>query len=120
MATSAMPKPVSPMTKLATKTTRAPAAQARVTAAIIAEVARRSTARSLATDLQPGPQGGAALLKLGYKLSSEEFASNDLVHLAARRRHRGHLSHHARASHAGGASRRHLRGDDGGAPARTS
>src|SRR5215510_8248925 len=35
MATSARPNPVSPMTKLATQTTRAPAAQARVTAHII-------------------------------------------------------------------------------------
>src|SRR4051812_47168979 len=38
MATSAMPKPVRPMTKLATKTTRAPAAQARVTPPIIPAV----------------------------------------------------------------------------------
>src|SRR5262249_46954625 len=72
MATSAMPKPVSPMTKLATKTTRAPAAQAAVTAAIIPA--------SVATVLHSRPRDrGGAMLTLGYKLSSEEFAPNDLV-----------------------------------------
>src|ERR1041384_508106 len=47
MATSAMPKPVRPMTKLATKTTRAPAAQAAVTAPIIPAVSgdRLATSR---------------------------------------------------------------------------
>src|SRR5438874_1921006 len=79
MATSAMPKPVSPMTKLATKMTRAPAAQAAVTPGIIADAAEND-ARSVATELHSPPvHGGAAMVTLGYKLSSEEFAPNDLV-----------------------------------------
>src|SRR2546428_646359 len=77
MATSAMPKPVSPMTKLATKTTRAPAAQARVTPAIITDATRAPRpARWRPSCNSPPVNGGAAMLTLGYKLSSEEFALN--------------------------------------------
>src|SRR6266850_6602664 len=80
MATSAMPKPVSPMTKLATKTTRAPAALARVTPAIITDATRaQRPARWRPPCNSPPVNGGAAMLTLGYKLSSEEFAPNDLV-----------------------------------------
>src|SRR5436190_7962249 len=72
MATSAMPKPVRPMTKLATKTTTAPAAQATVTPPIIPAVSGDRLATS-------ATGGGGAMLTLGYKLSSEEFGPNDLV-----------------------------------------
>src|SRR5574339_353265 len=80
MATSAIPKPVSPMTKLATNTTTAPAAQAAVIRAIIPG----QWPASVATVLQSRPgDGGGAMLMLGYKLSSEEFSPNDLVRYGA-------------------------------------
>ena len=44
MATSAIPKPVSPITKLATKMTRAPTAQARVTGSFYAVGPRKEQA----------------------------------------------------------------------------
>src|SRR5918996_692677 len=77
MATRATPKPARPMTKLARKMTRAPAAHARVTRASYSAPARW---RPPCT----GMAGGGGMVTLGYKLSSEEFGPRELVRLARR------------------------------------